>query len=218
MKIFQHLKRYKLSELLAYSFYIFRCKASLAFSSAVFALKCKLLNIQYGACPKVWGKVYFHKFPGSEIKIGKNVRIVSDPYRYAFNIFPQSKIRTFTPTAKVIIGDNVGFNGINILARSQTVSIGHNTMIGGNCQIMDTDGHPLWPPQSRWVYPGTEFDAPVSIGNHVFIGLNVIILKGVTIGDNAIVAAGSVVASNVPANSLVAGVPAKVIKSYEVVN
>jgi len=89
-------------------------------------------------------------------------------------------------------------------------------MIGGNCQIMDSDGHPLWPPEKRWEYQGQEFDAPVTIGKNVFIGLNVIILKGVTIGDNSIIAAGSVVSDSIPANVLAAGMPAKVIKQYEV--
>lgn len=53
--------------------------------------------------------------------------------------------------------------------------------------------------------------APINIGNHVWIGLRAIILKGVTIGDGAVIAAGAVVTNNVPANSVVAGVPARVM-------
>lgn len=215
MRLFQHLKKYKLKELLFHFYYVVRCRFLLAYSTFLFFIKCKLANVVCGKSPKVWGRVYLHKFPGSQIVFGDGLRIVSDPYRYAFNIFPQSKIRTFSPTAKVVIGNNVGFNSLAIVARSQTISIGDNTMIGGNCQIMDTDGHPLWPPEVRWSYSGTQFDKPVRIGRNVFIGLNVIVLKGVTIGDNAIVAAGSVVSSNVPPNALVAGVPAKVIKIFE---
>jgi acetyltransferase-like isoleucine patch superfamily enzyme len=215
MRLFQHLKKYKLRELIYHSYYVARCRFLLTYSTFLFSIKCKLANIVCGKSPKVWGKVYLHKFPGSQITFGDNLRIVSDPYRYAYNIFPQSKIRTFSSTAKVVIGNNVGFNSLAIVARSQTVSIGDNTMIGGNCQIMDTDGHPIWPPHERWSYSGTHLDKSVKIGNNIFIGLNVTILKGVTIGDNSIVAAGSVVASSIPPNSLAAGVPAKVVKIFE---
>ena len=54
---------------------------------------------------------------------------------------------------------------------------------------------------------------PISIGNHVWIGINVTILKGVKIGDGAIIAAGAVVTRDVPERCLAAGVPARVIKN-----
>lgn len=209
------LKKYSWQELFIYAFYILRNLVLKYYSGLVFKFKCRLKNIKVGRGCQVWGKVIINKFPGSSIHIGKELRIVSDPARYSFNIFPQSKIRTMTPKAKVIIGDNVGFNSISITARSQTISIGNSTMIGGNCQIMDSDGHPLWPPEDRWVYPGDEYDQPVEIGDNVFIGLNVLILKGVRIGNNSIIAAGSVVTTPVPENCLAAGTPAKVIKQYK---
>lgn len=61
-------------------------------------------------------------------------------------------------------------------------------------------------------YSGYEKTKPITIGNHVWIGMNVTILKGVTIGDGAVIAAGSVVTRDIPANTLGAGVPCKVIK------
>jgi acetyltransferase-like isoleucine patch superfamily enzyme len=56
--------------------------------------------------------------------------------------------------------------------------------------------------------------APVKIGDNVWIGMNAVILKGVTIGDNSIVAAGAVVTKSVPANTIVAGNPAAVVKTF----
>jgi len=83
-------------------------------------------------------------------------------------------------------------------------------MIGPDCLIMDSDFHIPWPPESRYYYPGEEVDADVLIGAYVWLGARCIILKGVTIGDNSIIAAGSIVVGNIPENCLAAGVPAVV--------
>ena len=85
----------------------------------------------------------------------------------------------------------------------------------GNCQITDSDGHSLWPPENRSNYSGAEFDEPVVIGENVFIGLNVIILKGAEIGDNSVIGAGSIVRGKIPANCMAAGVPAKVCRRFD---
>lgn len=93
-------------------------------------------------------------------------------------------------------------NGAEIYC-DESISIGDNTVIAQNVCIRDTDSHTLI---------GSVKSAPVTIGNHVWIGTKAIILKGVTIGDGAVIAAGAVVTHDVPAKCLVAGVPAKVIK------
>lgn len=210
------LKNKPLPDVIIYAFYRLNNRILLITSTAFFYVKCFLLRVPAGSGIKVWGKVYIYRHSGSEISIGKNVSIVSSPRRYAFNIFPQSKLRTGYTGAKIIIGSNVGFNSISIFSRSKQVKIGNNTIIGGNCQIADTDGHPVWPPEARHHYPGNEHDAPVDIGKNVYIGLNVIVLKGVTIGDNSVIAAGSVVNHSIPENCLAAGVPAKVVKYFTV--
>lgn len=85
------------------------------------------------------------------------------------------------------------------------IRIGDDVIISENVTIRDSDSHDILDGKHKK-------SAPINIGNHVWIGLNAIILKGVTIGDGAIIAAGAVVTRDVPSNSLVAGVPAKVIK------
>jgi len=70
-----------------------------------------------------------------------------------------------------------------------------------------------------WVFrnkdPGIDIVAPIKVGNNVFLGYGAIILPGVIIGDNVVVAAGAVVSKNMPANSVIGGVPARKIKSLE---
>ena len=92
------------------------------------------------------------------------------------------------------------------------VRCGNDVWIGPNT-LITTIGHPL-NPAGRRKHLGTA--KPVTIGNDVWIGGNVTILPGVNIGNNVVVAAGAVVTKDVPDNSLVGGIPAKLIK--ELVN
>lgn len=86
----------------------------------------------------------------------------------------------------------------------ERICIGDDVAIAKGVVIRDCDNHSI--------AGGAADRAPVTIGNHVWIGTNAIILKGVTIGDGAIVAAGAVVTRDVAPNSIVAGVPARVIR------
>ena len=83
------------------------------------------------------------------------------------------------------------------------ITIGESCAISHDFTVMDSDAHEL---------DGNRNTNPVHIGNHVWIGTRVTILNGVTVGDGAVIAAGSLVTKDVPAGSLVGGVPAKVIK------
>lgn len=85
------------------------------------------------------------------------------------------------------------------------ITIGENVLISSNVSIRDSDNHMINNQKES-------VSAPIIIGNNVWIGMRSTILKGVTIGEGAIVAAGSIVTRNVPPYSLVAGIPAKVIK------
>lgn len=87
----------------------------------------------------------------------------------------------------------------------ERISIGEGAKISHDVTIMDSDAHQI-------NYEGYQMTAPIEIGKNVWIGSRVTILKGVKIGDGAIIAAGSVVTQNIPTNCLAAGVPARVIK------
>ena len=118
--------------------------------------------------------------------------------------------------SRIVIGNNVGISGSTINA-STSVTIGDNTIIGSGCLITDTDSHPILAEHRLLPYGGGQYtkSKPITIGKNVFIGARSIIMKGVTIGDGAVVGAGSVVTKDVPANTIVAGNPAKVVKTID---
>ncbi|WEJ97630.1 hypothetical protein PSN45_005186 [Yamadazyma tenuis] len=88
------------------------------------------------------------------------------------------------------------------------ITIGDNVMVGPNV-CFTTATHPTDPHQRL---AGVEYAKPITVGNNVWFGANIVVLPGVTIGDGAVIAAGCVVNRDVPANTVVAGVPGKVIK------
>lgn len=113
---------------------------------------------------------------------------------------------------RIEIGDGFGISGSTIYSTS-SITIGKNATIGANCKIIDNDFHPLDPEQRRLgLNEQHTRRAPIRIGDNCFIGMNSIILKGTTLGNNVIVGAGSVVHGTFPDNCIIAGNPAKIIR------
>lgn len=109
--------------------------------------------------------------------------------------------------AKLELGTHTYLNRNVKINCNEHIRIGDNCAISDNVQILDSDFHTI-------TYDGITSigSKPIHIGNHVWIGRSAIILKGVTIGDGAIIGAGSVVTRNIPPRCLAAGNPARVIK------
>lgn len=105
---------------------------------------------------------------------------------------------------QVTFGKNVFLNHHLTMMSIAGITLGDNVQIGPNVTLA-TDNHDL---QDRYVLECK----PITIKNNVWIGTNATILPGVTVGENAVIAAGAVVTKDVPANTIVAGVPAKVVK------
>jgi acetyltransferase-like isoleucine patch superfamily enzyme len=97
--------------------------------------------------------------------------------------------------------------GCSIVAFDR-VSIGERCLIGPHCMIMDTAFHETDP--DRRLEQPTPY--PITIGNNVWLGARVIVLPGVTIGDDSVVGIGSIVTANIPPSTLAVGVPARVIQ------
>lgn len=169
-------------------------------------------DLKIGRNIKCWGSVMISKSPDSSIKIGDNVRIGSYPLRAGIAIYSKFKIQTFFKS-RVLIGNRVAFSGTSITCRTTSIEIDDGTIIAPNVIIVDSDFHSIWPAQNRTYDMGYDRDKSVKICANVWIGMNSIILKGVTIGENSIIAAGSIVATDIPANVVAAGNPAKVVKN-----
>jgi len=104
------------------------------------------------------------------------------------------------------IGENFYANHNCVILDPAKVTFGNNVFIGPNCGFY-TAGHPL---DSKIRNNGLEFARPINIGNDVWIGGNVCVMPGVTIGNNVVIGAGSVVTKNIPDNVVAVGNPCKV--------
>ncbi len=115
----------------------------------------------------------------------------------------------------LMIGSHSGMSD-TVIDCSERIIIGDYVNIGAGCLIMDSNFH-----STNWRIRMTKEDtqnartAPITIGNVVFIGARSIICKGVNIGDHAMIAAGSVVVRDIPANCLAGGNPCRVIKRID---
>lgn len=107
------------------------------------------------------------------------------------------------------VGENVFINACCHFQDHGGVTLGDGCQIGHNV-VFATLNHGLEPADR-----GTTYPAPIVLGRNVWVGSNATILQGVTIGDNAVVAAGAVVSRDVPANTIVGGVPARIIKRID---
>ena len=131
-------------------------------------------------------------------------RLIGKPVGEGFGLFPPF----YTDFGKnITVGKNVFINSDCKFQDQGGIFIDDGALIGHGV-VLATLNHDLDPGKRQQLYP-----APIRIGKNVWIGANATILQGVTIGDGAVVAAGAVVHRDVPANTVVGGVPAKVIKT-----
>lgn len=113
-------------------------------------------------------------------------------------------------TASIEIQENVTLNNnAVIIAERCRISIGAKTLIGTDFTVYDSDFHDLDPTNRL---SGLHECKSVDIGKNVFIGSRVMVMKGVSIGDNCVIASGSVVTKSIPANWIAGGAPAKLIR------
>lgn len=157
------------------------------------------------------GAPYIDLHPNSTISLGRSVTLISKTFATALGVNHPVVLRTLTAGAMIRIGDRVGISGGSICA-AKLVEIGDDTILGANVTIADTDFHSLHPKHRRNAMHPAIGVAEVRVGKRVFIGANAIVLKGVTLGDNSVIGAGSVVTKSIPMNCIAAGNPCRVIR------
>ena len=145
-------------------------------------------------------------FPSAKVKEEvRNLlsRLFGKTVDESFRVFPPF----YTDFGKnITVGKNVFINACCHFQDHGGVSLGDGCQIGHNV-VFATLNHGLAPEDRQTTYP-----APITLGKNVWVGSNSTILQGVTIGDNAVIAAGAVVTKDVPENTIVGGVPARIIR------
>lgn len=165
-------------------------------------------GIKIGKNVEFDGKCQFNKFPGTKIEIGNYCFFSSNVRTNQIGINHPCIISTLKSDNHAIIeiGNNCGFSGTTIGA-FKYIKIGNNVRCGANTLITDSDWH--------LDDPRTGDPANVVIEDNVWLGEGVKVLKGVTIGYNSVIGAGSVVTKNIPENVIAAGNPCKIIKQIK---
>lgn len=169
------------------------------FNKMFLGVVLKRAKVQGAGAVSVAGKLPNFDNSG-RITVGRNV---------FFRAFRIPVTITVHQDAELTLGHDVFINdGVNICA-ARRISIGSHAKIGDVTFIFDTDFHPVAPDMPMKT-------APVTIGENVWIGANCMILAGASIGDHSVIAAGSIVTGPIPAKSLAAGIPARVIKTLDI--
>ncbi|MCD6321396.1 MAG: acyltransferase [Clostridiales bacterium] len=167
-------------------------------------------RIEVGAGCQFHGIPMFRRLPGSEIIIGKMCRFNSAPWSNFMGLNHKCILTTLDEQAVIKIGERCGFSG-SVIAAAESVLIGDDVLVGANTVISDTDWHSV--DYNRRATGEMGASSPIVIEDFVWLGANVVVLKGVTIGKASVISANSVVTKSIPANVIAGGVPAEIIKN-----
>ena len=183
--------------------------------------KCKILYLIYTfpALLRAWlsgvsfkGLCYFAGLPymtrknGSTISIGKGCRFMSKSWGNLIGLNHQCILATTEKDARIVIGNNCTFSGCSLWC-FKNITLKDNVRVGANCLIMDGDAHQDDPRAGK--------NKPIVIEDNVWLGGNVVVKKGVTIGRNSVIGMNSVVTKDIPANVIAVGAPCRVIRSLD---
>lgn len=175
-------------------------------------LRFAFYGLTWGPRWRIFGMPIIQRARGSRIELGAGLVLRS--WQRTNPLLPNHPVvlSTRTAEARIRIGEDCGLTGTTIAA-TQCIEIGNRVLIGANSTIVDSDFHPLTP-EGRHADMSNGSHRPVFIQDDVFIGMNCLILKGVTIGAGSVVGAGSIVSRDVPPRTLVAGNPAQVVRTF----
>ena len=177
------------------------------FLRAYFALH----GVRWGRGWHVYGTPLIQRHRGSSIRAADGLELRSWFSSNPLGVRQRCVLATWSRGASIEIGEDVGMSGATLCA-SERIRIGDRVLLGAGTAVVDTDFHPLAPGR-RGVEVGGGATAPIEIEDDCFLGMNVIVLKGASIGRGSVVGAGSVVTGRIPAGSVFAGNPARPVRA-----
>ncbi|SHE77501.1 transferase hexapeptide (six repeat-containing protein) [Bacteroides luti] len=190
-------------EVLIYDIYRAFMKIRIAYYKIVNFFLAKVHFVKVGKHCKFDGRTIWRKLPGSKIIIGDKCIFNSSHASNRIGVYTPCMFSTLSTEGVIEVGRNCGFSG-TVVAGAVHVKLGNNVRCGANTLITDSDWH------CDDYRAGV--NAGVVIDDNVWLGYGVKVLKGVHIGENSLIGAGSIVTKDVPANVVAAGNPCKVIK------
>jgi acetyltransferase-like isoleucine patch superfamily enzyme len=183
--------------------------AAVPFLRAYFALH----GVRWGRGWRVYGLPLIQRHRRSFIEAGDGLELRSWFSSNPLGVGHRCVLATWSRGATIEIGRDVGMSGATLCANGR-IRIGDRVLLGAGTTVVDTDFHPL-APDLRDEEPSGGASAPIEIEDDCFLGMNVIVLKGAFIGRGSVVGAGSVVAGRIAERSVVAGNPARLLRTID---
>lgn len=168
-------------------------------------------NIAIGKDSLIYFKTPLVHTSGGKITIGNHTRIGCSKRLYHAGMPYYTKLYVEGANSKITIGDHCRIFGAFCHAK-KSIKIGNNCLLASGVNVLDSNAHETYS-ANRTI--GRDKPQEIVIGDNVWIGVNSIILKGTTIGDNCVVGAGSVVKGVFPDNCIIQGNPAVIVKQFE---
>ncbi len=178
--------------------------------SLLWRWEARLKGVEFEGRSVFLGRPLVSVSRGARIVLGEGVRIASSVRANPLGCFQPSALRAMAPGALLSLGPRVGISA-TVLCAGASIQVGEGTIMGAGVMVIDHDFHR---PAGEWDW-ADEHQAnarPIQIGRGVFVGARAIILKGVTIGDRAVIGAGAVVTQDVPPRHTAVGNPARVLE------
>lgn len=169
-------------------------------------LKLTIAGVKKEGIVFIGGKLFVNRGKNSSISIGRKCRFMSKSWGNNMGLNHQCMLSTCDESDGIFIGKHCAFSGVTIRCFKK-ISIGDNVRVGANCLIMDGDGHQDDPRSGK--------NKPIFIEDNVWLGANVVVKKGVTIGKNSVIGMSSVVTKDIPANCIAIGNPCVVVKQFD---